>query len=61
MAYYSEREIRQEGDIPKSELGKVPVNPRTGRPYTQASKTWWRWFYGLSDKDKGILADLESQ
>ena len=58
--YYTEKEIREMGNIPKSELGKVPVNPKTGKVYTQSSKTWWRWYYGLSEKDKNILADLEA-
>ena len=55
--YYSQNEV---GNIRPTTLGEKPINPKTNHPYGRGTKSWWRWYYGLSDKDKGILADFEA-
>ena len=36
----------------------IPINPRTGYPYKEGSKTYEKWFNSLSENDKGVVADL---
>ena len=46
---------------PKSTLSNIPINPRTGLPYHKGTKKYEEWYEGLSDTEKGIIADLEAQ
>lgn len=50
MNYYSKNEI--EGIVPTTLLDRPKCK--------EGTKTWWRWYYGLSDNDKNVLADLEA-
>lgn len=60
--YRSESEVRMHfGTIPPTQIGTgSDINPRTGKPYGKNTWAWWRWYYGLTDRDKGIIADLEA-
>ena len=59
--YYTEGEVLEHfGDIPKATFNDQPINPRTGKPYRTYTLHWWRWWYGLTNEDKGVLADLEA-
>lgn len=55
--YYSPSEV---GTIVPTILAEKPVNPRTGKEYAKYTKAWWRWYYGLSHNDRGIIADMEA-
>ena len=60
---YTEKQILEYfGSIPPTKLSERPTITRKGetRPLRRKSLGWWRWFYGLSDHDKGIISDLES-
>ena len=43
-----------------SKFNERPVNPKTGKHYAKTSKAYRKWFDGLSERDKGIIADLEA-
>ena len=55
--YYSKSEFE---NIVPTTLSEIPINPKTGKPYHEGTKTWWRWYYGLTEYEQGILADLEA-
>jgi len=58
--YRSESEVRRHfGTIPPTQLGIPDINPRTGKPYRKNSWAWWRWFYGLTEREQRIFSDLE--
>ena len=59
---YTEKEILEHfGSIPPTKLSDRPTFKRKGKTrLSNHSLGWWRWFYGLSDNDKGIISDLES-
>ena len=55
--YYSLSEV---GTVVPTILAEKPINPRTGKEYGKRTKTWWRWYYGLSKRDQSVIADLEA-
>lgn len=60
MAYFSKEEVADL--IPLYEgMTNPPVNPKTGWPYTKKSKKYWAWYWGLSERDQSVIADLECQ
>lgn len=64
MNYYSKKEVLEHFNLhefPTTNLGNCPINPKTGKPYTENSWQYWLWFYGLDDESKGIIADFEAQ
>lgn len=54
---FSKDELK--GLIKPTNLGNPPINPKTNMPYTKKSKKYWVWYYGLSENDRNIIADLE--
>lgn len=58
--YRSESEVRERfGTIPPTQLGVPVFNPKTRKPYHKNTWHWWRWYYGLTERDKRVFGDLE--